>query len=153
MSVHLNNEFFVSLIKRDSRKIEGFPLSNCTWTQAMLKSCIGVLASQTKLYRVKQRREAHKVISFNKRYVFLKWSSIYSERLPAAYRLSLIARCNSPVFGKPKHRCTSVVSVVILFISVETSTAISCFFLFVFLRSRRSTTTVAAVTMLRHFKR
>ena len=43
----------------------------------MLKSCIEALASQMKLYRVKQRREAHKVISINKRYVFLNFKSSY----------------------------------------------------------------------------
>ena len=34
----------------------------------------------------------------------------------------------TPVFGKPKHCCASVVSVVILFIGMETSTTISRFY-------------------------
>ena len=78
----------------------------------MLKPFVGVLASQMKLYRVKQGRERGSRGYFNKWYALLKWFVIRLERLPASCRvccLPLIARHNS------------VVSVVILLIGVETS--------------------------------
>ena len=64
----------------------------------MLKSFVGGLASQTKLYRVKQGRErGSEVILTNGMFFRNDLSSVCRECLPASYRvccLSLIARYN-----------------------------------------------------------
>ena len=72
-------------------------------TLAKLKSFVVVLASQTKLYRVKQEREAHEVISTNGVFSEMICHPFYKfteNALPAACRvccLSLIARRNSDI--------------------------------------------------------
>ena len=92
----------------------------------MLKSFVGVLASQTKLYRVKQGREAHEVISTIGMFSEMHLSYVYRARLPATYhdgRLLLIARHSLDIYQAR----LSLHLVVILLIGIETS-PISCFY-------------------------
>ena len=118
----------------------------------MLKSFVGVLDSQTKLYRVKQERERGSWGYFNKRYVFLKWFVFRLQRTLTCCTLCVPSFVDSKVqlwyLGSPKYRCTSVVSVVILFIGIETFPCNKSF-----LPSRQSTTTIESVTTLHHFER
>ena len=89
-------QLFISLIKLDSRKIEGFSLSNTCryqgcWNRLWMLECWLVKWSSTEWN--KEGREAHEVISTSS---MLFWNDLS----PAWYRvccLSLMARRNSDI--------------------------------------------------------
>ena len=120
MFEHLKYEFFVALIKLDSRKIEGFPLSNSSKHMRgrnFLSECWLV---QTNFRRMNQGIEKG---YFEPRYVILEiMENIYMLHVVCTgYRLwlfLLIARCSSKsvlIFKKLMGRSTFLVSVIFLF--------------------------------------
>ena len=117
----------------------------------MLKLFVGVLASQTKLYRVKQGTERGSRGYFNKQYV-LKWFVIRLQRTLT----SCVSSLSSFVDSKAQLRYLWSPSTA-LYLLVLCLCASACWCWNapnkLFLWSRRSTMMLASVTTLHHFER